>query len=192
MAELQKWSLQPCPNRTDKPPKSYSKLGWQLVCFDKCRPRWRPRQQTPFCMTMQLSLTLLYSNAAGIVMVPRLSFALSANHPAIKTLQQVPAPSGRSSYQSRQQQCSAHNTAHTKLLTTIQYDNDAEVIGAFHSRAARGSPKDRAVRNSPHASDEAECTAQDSYLPGAANMLVLFVQQQQIGCQPCRSLTAGV
>ena len=40
----------------------------------------RPRQQTPLCMTAQLSSTLLYSNAAGMIMVPKLSFALTANY----------------------------------------------------------------------------------------------------------------
>lgn len=94
-----------------------------------CRPRLRPRQQTPFCRTVQLSLTLPYSNAAGIVMVSGLSFALTANHPAIKTFQQVPAPSRGNSYHPRQQQCNAHNTAHTKLLTTMQHSSYAEGSG---------------------------------------------------------------
>jgi len=101
-------------------------------------------------MIMQLSLKLLDTAiqqcAAGTVMVSRLSFALTANHPTIKILQQVPATSGGNSYQPRQQQCNAHNTAYTKLHTTVQHNDDAEGIQAFHSRAARSSPKDRAVQ----------------------------------------------
>ena len=83
----------------------------------------RPRQQTPLCMTTQLSSTLLYSDAASMVMVPKLSVALTANYPAIEILQQGPAPSGTSSYHtpSRQQQRNAHNTAYTKLLETLQH-----------------------------------------------------------------------
>jgi len=89
---------------------------------------------------------ILQDCTAKLVMVSGLSFALIANHPAIKTIQQEPAPSGGTSYHPRQQQCNAHNTAHTKLLTTIQHKDDAEGIEAYHSRAARGSPGDRAVQ----------------------------------------------
>ena len=77
-----------------------------------------------------------------MVMVPKLSVALTANYPAIEILQQGPAPSGTSSYHtpSRQQQRNAHNTAYTKLLTTLQHNNHVEGSGHLAAALSLGLP----------------------------------------------------
>ena len=77
VAELKRSHLQPCPTRTNKPLQTCYLQDWVgHLGFDKSRSGLRPRQQMPYCMTVQLSLTLLYSNPAGLVLVPRLSLRL--------------------------------------------------------------------------------------------------------------------